>query len=208
MRVRVIVMLMVASFVLAAAPAAGKPTRPPDPLVDAVLTFADAADGLAGDLTMRMETSRNGATEYFADGTGGSSPANLELRGFAGSLDQGLHLGLAVLDPNECGEPPLYEGVFWLSFDRTGELSAVTWHFDMDASYLAARKKGCSWLVNERLTIRSLSPQELLPGEPVLSFVDGAVSGTFKLHRYDADAAEPHVELSRAAMQFGLVIDG
>lgn len=207
MRIRLIVIFMAMSLVLASSPAAAKPTKPPaDPPVAATLTFADAADGLAGDLVMRAEMSRNGAAEYFADGTG-SSAADLELRGFDQYLDQGLHLGLARLDPNECGEPPLYEGVFWLSFDRDGVLTAVMWHFDVDASYLATRKKGCSWLINERYTIRSLSAAELQPGEAALSFADDTVSGTFKLHRYDADAAEPHVDLARSTLTFGLVLD-
>lgn len=208
MRVRPVFTFVAVSLVLATAPAVAKPTKPPaDPPVAVALTFAaDGENGLAGDLMMRPEISRNGAIEYFADGTGSSS-ANLELRGFE-PFQQGLHFGLIRLDPNECGQEPLYEGMFWLSFDRDGVLTSVMWHFDMDASFLAAHKKGCSWLVNERYTIRSLSNSELLPGETPLTFAAGMVSGTFSLHRYDADAAEPHVDLAREAMTFGLVLDG
>lgn len=208
MKSRIILMLTALGLVLATGPAVAKPVQPTDPVVEVTAAFLDAEDGVAGNLTMRMDMARNGATEYFADGMAGSSPADLELRGFGEFLDQGLHVGLARLDPNECGEPPLYEGLLWLSFDRDGMLAAVMWHFDIAASYLAARKKGCSWLVNERYTIRSLSDGELLPGEAPLTVADGVVSGTFKLHRYDADGAEPHVDLARVPMQFGLVIDG
>lgn len=206
-----IVIMVATSLALATAPAAAKP-KPPEPpppaeLAEVEMTLVDGADGLAGVLDMKVETSRGGIVEYLADGTGGSSPADLVLRGFEGFLDQGMYLGLAILAPNDCGDTPPYEGIFWLEFDRKGELAAVLWHFDMDASFNAGRI-GCSWVVNERYTIRSLADKELLEGEEPLAYNDGVVSGTFKLHLYDADAPEPHVDLGRTYMQFGLTING
>jgi hypothetical protein len=63
-------------------------------------------------------------------------------------------------------------------------------------------------VVNERYTISSLADRELLDGEEPLTYTNGVVSGTFNLHLYDADADEPHVDLGRTQMQFGLTIDG
>lgn len=217
-----VVIMAAMSLALATAPAMAKP-KPPDPpplpeTAEVTMTLIEGADGLAGVLQMEFEASRNGkVVEYFARGDGESSSADLALQGFEEFLDQGLHPGLAILDPNDCGLEPLYEGIFWLKFDRIfidddasvhdGELAAVVWHFDMDVSFNAGRR-GCSWVVNERYTISSVADRELLDGEEPLSYSDGVVSGTFELHLYDADAVEPHVDLGRTQMQFGLAIDG
>jgi hypothetical protein len=208
------ILIMVAtSLALATAPAAAKKPDPPDPppppeLATVTLTLVDGADGLAGVLQMEVEASRNGKVEYFAWGDGESSPADLVLRGFEDYLDQGLHPGLAILEPNDCGDPAPYEGMFWLKFDRDGDLSDVMWHFDTDASWNMGRV-GCSWVVNERYTIRALEDRELQEGEAPLTYSDGVVSGTFNLHLYDADAPEPHLDLGRTFfMQFELAIDG
>lgn len=206
-----IVILVAMSLALATAPAVAapkpKPPPPPPELTEVTMTLVDGADGLAGVLQMEVEASRKGKIEYFAWGDGVSSSPDLVLRGFEDFLDQGLHPGLAILDPNFCELEPLYQGLFWLKFDRNGELSDVMWHFDMDASWTEGRK-GCGWVVNERYTIRSLADRELLDGEEPLTYTDGVVSGTFKLHLYDADAAEPHVDLGRTSMQFNLAISG
>jgi hypothetical protein len=205
---RLIVVLVVAmSLALVTAPASAKP-KPPEPaeMAAVTLTPVDASDGLAGELQMGVDASRKGDVAYFADGNDGSSAADLVLRGFDGVLAQGLHHGLAILDPNDCGEPPRYEGIFWLKIDKNGVLTDVMWHFDMDVSYTAGRK-GCAWRVNKRYTIRALSDRELLPGEEPLTYAGGVVSGTFNLHLYDADASEPHVNLGHTFMQFGLAID-
>lgn len=202
------ILIMVAtSLALATAPAAAKKPDPPAELAEVTMSLVDEADGLAGTLEMEVEASRKGEVQYFAWGDGVSSPPDLVLRGFEDFLDQGPHPGLARLDPNYCDLDPLYEGMFWLKFDRNGELSDVMWHFDMDASWTAGRK-GCGWVVNERYTISSLADRELLDAEEPLTYTNGVVSGTFKLHLYDADAAEPHVDLGRTHMQFELPIDG
>lgn len=203
-----VVLMAAMSVALITAPAAAKP-KPPEPAVTTgvTLTLVDPSDGLDGELQMRVEASRKGDVAYFADGNDGSSAADLLLRGFDGVLTQGLHPGLAILDPNECDESPLYEGFFWLNFDRNGALAGVLWHFDMDVGYTADHR-GCQWRVNERYTIRALQDKELLDGEKSLTYEAGLVSGTFKLHLYDADAPEPHVDLERTFMKFGLAIDG
>jgi len=205
-----VVITVAMSLALATAPVAARP-KPPEPpppaeLAEVTMSLVEGADGLAGMLQMEVETSRKGEVEYFAWGDGESSPPDLVLRGFEGFLDQGLHPGLALLDPNYCDLEPLYQGMFWLNFDRDKELSDVMWHFDMHTSWTEGRK-GCGWVVNERYTIRSLADRELLDGEEPLTYNNGVVSGTFKLHLYDADAAEPHVDLGRTQMQFGLAID-
>jgi len=201
------ILIMVAmSLALATAPAAAKKPDPPDPppppeLAEVTMSLVEGADGLAGVLDMKVEESRGGVVEYLADGTGGSSPADLVLR-FEGSQEH--HSGLATLEPNDCDLAPLYEGIFWLQRDRNGELAAVVWHFDMNVSWNMGRK-GCSWVVNERYTISSVDDRGL-PEEQQLTYTNGVVSGTFNLHLYDADADEPHVDLGRTYMEFELTL--
>ncbi len=205
----VVMVLLLVMALLAVGPAAAKPKPPQGSgLVPVSLSFVDGHDGLEAELTMRVEASRSGAVEYFADAREGSSPADMLLLGFDEHLAPGFHPGLALVDPAECGDPP-YEGMTWVSFGADGELEAVMWHFDMHVGRTAGqqgKKPTCSWDVYERYTIRSLAGNELLPGEDPLRFEGGTVSGTFKLHFYDADAPEPHVDLGRTFMQFRLSI--
>jgi hypothetical protein len=206
-----IVIMVAMSLALATAPAAAapkpKPPPPPPELATVTMSLDGEADGLAGVLDMEVEASRNGKKEYFAWGDGVSSPADLELRGFADFLYQGLHPGLAILEPNDCDLEPLYQGMFWLKFDRSGALTDVMWHFDMDVSWNMG-SVGCSWLVNERYTIRSLADRELPDGENSLNYKEGKVSGWFQLALYDADDDEPHDDLGSTYMEFNLEIDG
>lgn len=203
--------LLVIAALLVAAPAAARPKPPPEPEIETVtFTFQDGHDGLQGSLDMRVEAARSGAVTYWADNRNGSDPADLELRGFADFMPQGLHTGMKAVEPDECpDDPEPYRALAWLSFDRNGDLDGFIWHFDMIVSRTEG-KKGCRVGVEERYNIRALGDRELVGDEQPLRFDGdtGVVSGTFNLHFYDADAPEPHVELARTHMEFKVTRSG
>lgn len=183
--------------------------KPTPKLASVTLSFVDGADGLDGTLVMRVDGAPPGTVTYTGDGIDGTSRPDLAVRGFDSTLTQGLHTGMKAVSPDECpSEPEPYRALAWISFDRSGSIDGFIWHFDMVVSRAEA-KKGCTVRVEERLTIRALEDRELLPGEEPLMFDPrtGELSGSFNLHWYDADAANPHVQLARTAMRFTITID-
>jgi hypothetical protein len=190
-RILALAVILTAALTVTAIPAAAKKGGGGgDPAAyEVTLTLQGAGPGLASTCpaTLRMnESGGRSGTVLQADGSGGTSPADLYYQG-PGVAD-GCYTGVAA------GSEPSEAQFFRVYLTNAGALDHIDWFFDVDV-ILSVNKRGKptgGYTVTHKYWLQSLSDVE---------WIDGVVTGSFELWDYTRDVgwtllATPNMEFA------------